>query len=92
MADLDVTKKLSVYHLLCRLNLSFTNIVRRCRELEETRVFGKKSLKRLQGFAQELQAEVNQELLLPLHDLELDAGLSPKSAESVATLCLRDVP
>ncbi len=29
MADLDVTKKLSVYHLLYRLNLSFANIVER---------------------------------------------------------------
>jgi hypothetical protein len=72
MADLDVTKKLSVYHLLYRLNLSFTNIVRRCRELEETRVILPKDLRRFQGFAQELQSEINQELLLPLHERELD--------------------
>ncbi len=72
MADLDVTKKLSVYHLLYRLNLSFTNIVRRCRELEETRVLPSKYLRQFQGFAQELQAEINQELLLPMHERELD--------------------
>ncbi len=72
MADLDVTKKLSVYHLLYRLNLSFTNIVRRCRELEETRVFRPKFLRLFQGFAQELQSEINQELLLPLHEHEMD--------------------
>ncbi len=72
MADLDVTKKLSVYHLLYRLNLSFTNIVRRCRELEETRVLPFKYLRQFQGFAQELQAEINQELLLPMHEHELD--------------------
>ncbi len=72
MADLDVTKKLSVYHLLYRINLSFTSIVRRCRQLEETRVFRPKFLKLFQGFAQELQAEINQELLLPMHELELD--------------------
>ncbi len=72
MADLDVTKKLSVYHLLYRLNLSFTNIVRRCRELEDTRVFRPKFLLLFQGFAQELQAEMNQELLLPMHEQELD--------------------
>jgi len=38
MADLDVTKKLRIYHLLHRLNLSFAAIVRRCRELQETRL------------------------------------------------------
>ncbi len=72
MADLDVTKKLSVYHLLYRLNLSFANIVRRCRQLEDTRVVPSKYLRQFQGFAQELQAEMNQELLLPLHEREMD--------------------
>ncbi len=72
MADLDVTKKLSVYHLLYRINLSFANIVRRCRELEETHAFRPKFLRRFQGFAQELQSEINQELLLPMHEQELD--------------------
>ncbi len=60
------------YHLLYRLNLSFTNIVRRCRELEETRVLPFKYLRQFQGFGQELQAEINQELLLPMHEHELD--------------------
>jgi len=72
MADLDVTKKLSVYHLLYRINLSFAAIVRRCRELEDTRVFRPKFLRLFQGFAQELQSEINQELLLPMHELEMD--------------------
>jgi hypothetical protein len=72
MADLDVTKKLSIYHLLYRINLSFTNIVRRCRELEEARVFRPKYLRQFQGLAQELQAEVNSELLDTLNDRELD--------------------
>jgi hypothetical protein len=72
MADLDVTKKLSIYHLLYRINLSFTNIVRRCRELEEARVFRPKYLRQFQGFAQELQSEVNSELLDTLNDRELD--------------------
>jgi hypothetical protein len=72
MADLDVTKKLSIYHLLYRINLSFTNIVRRCRELEDARVFRPKYLRQFQGFAQELQAEVNSELLDTLNDRELD--------------------
>jgi hypothetical protein len=72
MADLDVNKKLSVYHLLYRINLSFTNIVRRCRGLEATGVFRPKYLRQFQGFAQELQAEINQELLETLNDHELN--------------------
>lgn len=72
MADLDVTKKLAVYHALYRLNLSFASIVRRCRLLEDARVFRSEYLRRFQGFAQELQAEINEELLDTLNQLELD--------------------
>jgi hypothetical protein len=71
MADLDVTKKLSVYHLLYRINLSFTNIVRRCGELEGCRMFRPKYLRQFQGFAQELQAEINSELLETLSESEM---------------------
>ncbi len=70
MADLDVTKKLDVYHALYRLNLSFTSIVKRCRDLQQTRVFRPKYLRLFQGFTQELQAEVNQELLATLNEVE----------------------
>jgi hypothetical protein len=38
MAAPDVTKKLLIYHTLYRLNLSFSNIVTRCRELHDTGV------------------------------------------------------
>ena len=70
MADLDVTNKLSVYHLLYLINLSFTNIVRRCRELDATRVFRTKYMKMFQGFARELQAEINSELIETLSSSE----------------------
>jgi hypothetical protein len=70
MAELDVTKKHHVYHLLHRLNLNFAGIVRRCRELQETRVFRREFLRVYEGYAQELQAEVNFELLETLHELE----------------------
>jgi hypothetical protein len=71
MADLDVTKKLDVYHALYRLNLSFAAIVRRCDELQQARVFRPQYLRRFQGFTQELQAEINQELLETLNEREL---------------------
>src|SRR5215471_4099634 len=71
MADLDVTKKLHIYHILYRLNLSFSAIVRRCLELQETHVFNSKFLRILQGYAQELQAEINEELLQTMYETEL---------------------
>jgi hypothetical protein len=72
MAATDVTKKLLIYHTLYRLNLSFSNIVAYCRTLQEAGVFTAKSIRLFQGYAQELQAEMNQELLETMHSIELD--------------------
>ena len=72
MAALDVTKKLHIYHTLYRLNLSFASIVTHCQTLEATRFFPSKSLRNFQGFTQELQAEINEELLESLHGAELE--------------------
>ena len=63
MAAIDVTKKLLIYHTLYRLNLSFSNIVTHCRTLQDAGVFTAKSTRLFQGYAQELQAEMNQEML-----------------------------
>jgi hypothetical protein len=72
MAALDVTKKLLIYHTLYRLNLSFSNIVAHCRTLQEAGIFTTKSTRLFQGYAQELQAEMNQKLLETMHSIELD--------------------
>lgn len=72
MAGLDVTKKLSIYHTLYRLNRSFAAIVEHCRTLEATRFFRSKYLRNFQGFTQELQAEINEELLETLQRAELE--------------------
>ena len=72
MAAQDVTKKLHVYHILYRLNVSFSNIVHQCRALQEAGSFTAKSARLFQGYAQELQAEINQELLETMHQTELD--------------------
>src|SRR3954467_5528706 len=72
MAAIDVTKKLLIYHTLYRINLSFSNIVTHCRTLQDAGVFTAKSTKLFQGYAQELQAEINQELLEMLHATELE--------------------
>jgi hypothetical protein len=72
MATPEVTKKLHIYHTLYRLNLSFSNIVTRCRELQDAGVFTSHSTKLFQGYTQELQAEINQELLETMHATELE--------------------
>jgi hypothetical protein len=72
MAANDVTKKLLIYHTLYRINLSFSNIVTRCRELQDAGAFTAHSTKLFQGYAQELQAEINQELLETMHTTELE--------------------
>jgi hypothetical protein len=66
------TNKVEIYHTLYRLNRSFTAIVTYCQMLETTRFFPTKSLRNFQGYTQELQAEINQELLEILHGTELD--------------------
>jgi hypothetical protein len=72
MAVLDVTKKLHIYHTLYRLNLSFASIVTRCRALEESGIFPAKTVRRYQGFTQELQSEINEELLETMQEIESD--------------------
>jgi hypothetical protein len=72
MAAIDVTKKLHIYHTLYRLNLSFSNIVTHCRTLQEAGVFVAKTSRLFQGYTQELQAEMNQDLLETMHSIELD--------------------
>jgi len=72
MAAKEITQKLHVYHILYRLNLSFSNIVGHCRALQEAGSVTAKSSRLFQGYARELQAEINQELLEMMHGVELD--------------------
>lgn len=72
MAALEVTKKTLIYHTLYRLNLSFSNIVTHCHTLHEAGVFTSHDTRLFKGYAQELQAEMNQELLDTMHQTELD--------------------
>jgi hypothetical protein len=72
MAAPEVTKKLLIYHTLYRLNLSFTNIVNHCDTLQEAGIFTPKFEKIFQGYTQELQAEMNEEVLEIMHSTELD--------------------
>lgn len=71
MADRDATGKLRIYHIIYRLNLSFANIVAHCRALQESGILGPKDTRLYQSYAQELQAEINQDLLSAMDEVEL---------------------
>jgi hypothetical protein len=72
MANFDVTEKAGVYETLSSLNTAFAGIVQHLHTLQKTGLFKSKAAKLFPGFAQELQAEFNQEFLETLHQLELD--------------------
>src|SRR6476646_8103579 len=67
-----VTEKTEIYHALYQLNAAFAAIVVHCDTLQQTGLFKPKSAKLFSGLTQELQAEINQEFLEDLHQLELD--------------------
>ena len=70
MADRDAAGKLRIYHTIYRLNLSFTNIVEHCAALRKNGVFTAKFTRLYQSYAQELQAEINQDVLETLDGIE----------------------
>jgi hypothetical protein len=51
---------------------AFAAIVGHCDTLQQTGLFKSKAAKLFSSFTQELQAEINQEFLEDLHQLELD--------------------
>ncbi|MGB9121193.1 MAG: hypothetical protein WCE73_11280 [Candidatus Angelobacter sp.] len=71
MATNDVTKA-GIYETLSNLNTAFSEVVKHLHTLRNTGLFKSKVAKLFPGFAQELQAEFNQEFLETLHQLELD--------------------
>jgi hypothetical protein len=72
MAAPDVTQKAQIYETLSGLNVAFSGIVQHLNTLQKTGLFKSKTAKLFPDFTQELQAEVNQEFLEELHQLELD--------------------
>jgi hypothetical protein len=70
MPDRDAAGKLRIYHTIYRLNLSFANIVAHCRALQESGILGPKDTRLYQSYAQELQAEINQDLVSAMDQIE----------------------
>jgi hypothetical protein len=71
MANLDVIQKCKVYHTLSRLNSAFAAVVATFDTLQQAGVVSTKYKRRFEGFTLELQAEINSDILSPLHDAEL---------------------
>lgn len=72
MANFDVNRKAGVYETLSSLNTAFAGIVQDLQKLQRASPFKPKSAKLFSSLAQELQAEINQDFLEDLHQLELD--------------------
>jgi len=72
MAALDINEKAGVYETISSLNTAFAGIVQHLNTLQKTGPFKSKSAKLFSGFVQELQAEINQDFLEDLHQMELD--------------------
>jgi hypothetical protein len=71
MADRDARAKLAIYHTIYRLNLSFANIVANCRALGESGILSPKFTRLYQSYAQELQAEINEDVVAIMDEVEL---------------------
>lgn len=71
LADRDANAKLRIYHTIYRMNLSFANIVAHCRALGESGILGPKYTRLYQSYAQELQAEINQDVMSAMEEIEL---------------------
>lgn len=72
MATPDVTQKTEIYETMSSLNMAFAGIVQHLHTLQKIGLSKSKAAKLFPDFAQELQAEFNQQFLEDLHQLELD--------------------
>jgi hypothetical protein len=64
--------KVEVYRLLYRINHAFSFVVDRLTELEPMGILPPRYIRNFQGYTQEVQAEINQEIVEVLHGTELD--------------------
>jgi len=72
MAAVNSSEKTAIYHTLYLLNLSFARIVTHCQTLHDAGVLPRKFNRLYQAYAQELQAEINDETLDTVTSIEAD--------------------
>jgi hypothetical protein len=66
-----VTEKTAIYHTLYQLNAAFAAIVGYCDTLQQAGALTPKYKRLFQGFAQEVQAELNLEVLAAMDSVEM---------------------
>ena len=71
MPDRDARAKLRIYQTIYRVNLSFANIVANCGALGEVGILGPKDTRLYQSYVQELQAEINEDVVAIMNEVEL---------------------
>ena len=72
MAEPAVARKLRIYYTMYRLSRSFANIVAHCRVLQDTGILTRKYAHLYASAAQELQAEINEDIADALSSMEGD--------------------
>jgi hypothetical protein len=72
VVSIQPSRLAEIYDTLSSMNRAFVGIVQCVQTLQKTGLFQSKAAKLFPSFAQELQAEFNQEFLEALHQLELD--------------------
>lgn len=70
MPERDASAKLGIYRTIHRLNLSFANIVANCRSLGESGILSPKFTRLYKSYAQELQAEINEDVMSTMDEIE----------------------
>ena len=70
MPDREARAKLHIYQTIYLLNLSFANIVANCGALGESGILGPKDTRLYQSYAQDLQAEINQDVMSAMDEVE----------------------
>jgi hypothetical protein len=70
MPDRNAAGKVQIYFTIYRLNLSFSKIVGHCRALQESGVLTAKFTRLYQSYAQELQAEINEDVMSAMDEVE----------------------
>jgi len=70
MANSDSVRKLRTYQIIYRMNLSFANIVAICSRLHKSGILTPKRARLYKSFAQELQADINENLMNTMQNVE----------------------
>jgi hypothetical protein len=86
----QASTKMLVYQTLYRMNVSFAHIVMHCRALGECRILSPKFTRLYQSYAQELQAEINQDVIETMNEIEFDDWAQFGKARAAREKELRD--